>query len=957
MQTSLARRQRHRRNGNGRGGPPGGIARRAAIALPLFLFGTLLLVGLLGLVGVVAAYNAYSRDLPDPKELLDRLSFDQQTAVFDRTGKVQLAQFGQAKRELVTFGQIPPEMIDATTAVEDHTFWENAGFDPLGIFSAALDTLRGNERGASTITQQLVRARLLPPSAFQGSVYERKLKEIIQSIRLTQEYPGEDGKRAIITAYLNQNFYGNQSYGVAAAAKSYFGKDLQHLDLAQMAILAAIPQSPTDFDLVKNAAPECTVPVAAGASCPSGKSQLVVPADSQIVQRRNYILDLMKSRSVLSGTDHQPSDYDAAMQEKVVLAPQAAPQWRAPHFVWQVRHDLGAILCGNANADACEPVDTGGYQVTTTLDWTMQKVAEKWVKAAVIGPNMKNTAAYLKSLGLPDLGWIETLRRDDIHNGALGAIDYRTGQVLAYVGSADYYSSSASKQFQPQFDVLGAGWRQTGSTFKPISYVTGIEDGTVTAASLFMDVVTDFGGGYTPTDADNLERGPLRLREALEFSLNIPAIKAATEIGPDRVFEMARKFGIRFQKDQNTAGASIAIGTLELHPIDLISAYGALANGGVLMPRTTILSVVDKDGHQVWPVSAVKPAGKAIVSPQAAYIITDILKGNTDPSINPFWGRAKITDGSRRRPAALKTGTTDNTKDLTAMGYLPPPADPNAPAIVAGVWMGNSDNSQTGGIFSLEGPTPVWQSFLTDVSKGTPITDFPEPPGITTATVDAYSGMLPGPFTTKTVDEIFINGTVPTQVDNTKVPVDVDQASGLLWQDGCAGPKDTQGFLDLSGVEPAFPQWKPFTDGWIARAKQGPGVAGGPEKTKTSYFFGSGFQPYGATWGAPFAPTDTCTPQPSPSPLPSCDPNAGPCPSIEPSPSASGVVVGDYRCLTLADASIRLTMDGLMLGSAKPPVASPTWLVASQEPPPGTTVPPGSPVDLSLKDPSKITCP
>src|SRR5262249_29439850 len=158
---------------------------------------------------------------------------------------------------------------------EDKTFWENAGFDPVGIFSAAVDTLRGSGRGASTITQQLVRARLLRPQDFEGSVYERKIREIIQSIRLTQALPpGDEGKRLIITAYLNNNFYGNQSYGVAAAAQGYFGKSLDQLTLAQMALLAGIPQSPTKYDLVRNAEAVCTVVVAADAECPADKTQL-----------------------------------------------------------------------------------------------------------------------------------------------------------------------------------------------------------------------------------------------------------------------------------------------------------------------------------------------------------------------------------------------------------------------------------------------------------------------------------------------------------------------------------------------------------------------------------------------------------------------------------------------------------------------------------------------------------
>ena len=226
-----------------------------AIGFPLFLFSLLMLLGVVGAVAAVGAYSAYSQGLPDPKTEFGNLTFAEQTIVYDRTGKVELARFGQIQRQVIDdFAQLSPVLVDATTSVEDKTFWSNAGFDPVGIISAAIDTASGRGRGASTITQQLVRNRLLPESAFAGSNYERKIREIIQSIRLTQEYSGLAGKRQIMIDYLNQNYYGDQSYGVAAAARDYFGvTDLHKLTIAQAAILAAIPQSPSTFDLRKNA--------------------------------------------------------------------------------------------------------------------------------------------------------------------------------------------------------------------------------------------------------------------------------------------------------------------------------------------------------------------------------------------------------------------------------------------------------------------------------------------------------------------------------------------------------------------------------------------------------------------------------------------------------------------------------------------------------------------------------
>lgn len=883
MQTSLSRRQRRRRNGSGHRPSSG---RRAvagiAIAVPLFLFASLLVAGAVGFAGAVTAFSYYSQGLRDPKDVFGNIKFDQETRVVDRTGKVVLATFARERRDVVTFDEIPPVVIDATTSIEDRTFWENAGFDPLGIVSAAVDTISGNARGASTITQQLVRNRLLPASAFT-TTYERKIREIIQSIRLTQAFPGEEGKKKIIAAYLNDNFFGNNSYGIAAAARGYWGVSLDKLTLAQAAILAGLLQSPSTYDLVQNAVEE---------ELPDGTTQLVVPADSPVVLRRNRILEQMKTRSVLTVGVYTTEDYDRAMAEPVVLTPPANRRILAPHFVLQARSELGRILCGPDAANNCPEVDTGGYTVTTTLDWRLQRMAEKWTEAGARAPNAKDTAAYLKKLGIPYETWIRNMRGTGVQNGALAAVDYRTGQVYAYTGSAGFYLKG-NKKFQPQFDVLEDGWRQPGSAFKPVNYVVGIEDRTLTASTMFMDVVTDFGGGWTPVDADRMERGPLRLRQAIQVSLNIPAIKAAIRIGPDRVYERSKDFGIRYQSATNPAGAAIAIGTVEVHMIDLISAYGAIANGGVLMPRTTILEVRNARGEKIWPLAGAATTGKRVVSAQAAFVMTDILSSNTDPAQNPFWSKRKILDGTKRRPAALKTGTTDATIDLTAVGFLAPPKDPKAPAFVVGAWMGNSDNSAPPkGVVALESAASLWQSFLTQASKGTPIAAFRRPPGLVQVSVDAFSGMRPGPFTTSTVKEWFIEDAVPTEVDNTKVGVEVDTATGKLWQEGCVGPKEVTGFLNLGGVESEFASWGEYNRGWLARAERGSGVAGGPERTRTTYFYETGvWNPFGRTWGAPFAPTEMCEiPAPTETPFPSWSPGPGESlpPGETPTPSPDG---------------------------------------------------------------------
>ena len=320
-----------------RAGRGDGTESRLAVAISMFVFGTMTLLALFGLVVSVGVFALYSQGLP-PTTDLENLQFLSESVVYDRTGKVELARFNAGeRREPVTFEQIPAILIDATTAIEDKSFWTNTGIDPLGILSATFDTIRGRERGASTITQQLVRQRLLDPELVRDPdrVIERKIKEIIQSVRVTEAYPGMDGKRRIIEAYLNQNYYGNGSYGVLAAARGYFGvQTLDQLSLSQIALLAALPQSPSTYDLVRNA--EVTE-----------DGTLFVPLDTglPIVERRNYVLQTLADnpdRRVLTGDTYTAADFEAAMNEAIILAPQERQQnqWLAPHFIWALRDEL-----------------------------------------------------------------------------------------------------------------------------------------------------------------------------------------------------------------------------------------------------------------------------------------------------------------------------------------------------------------------------------------------------------------------------------------------------------------------------------------------------------------------------------------------------------------------------------------------------------------------------------------
>ena len=844
--------------------------------------------------GTVMAFSKLASDpnLPNPRDL-EKLGFQEESIIYDRTGKVELARFGQTKRSVVTFDQIPAVAIDAQTAIEDKTFWENSGFDPVAIISAAVDSLRGRARGASTITQQLVRQRLLEPELVQdpSRQAERKLKEIIQSIRLTEAFPGIEGKKQIITAYLNQNYYGNQAYGIKAAAQVYFGvTDLQKLTLAQAAILAGLPKSPSNYDLVLNAVEECPVAVAEDAECPQ-PTKLVVPQDSEVVQRRNQILGLMEDgRMTLSGNRYSQADFEAAKKEEVVVTPQTTPQWKAPHFVWAVQKELATRLCGEG-VPTCNVLESGGLRITSTLDWKLQQIGEKWVQAAAIVPNAKNPDTAAKAIGFKNGAqpWMKNLRGRQIRNGALVALDYQTGELVAYVGSANYYAAKSTAKFQAKYDVVGSGYRQPGSAFKPFNYLTAIDAGRLRASTMLMDSGVDFGGKYTPADADNLERGPVRVRTALQFSLNIPSVKTMQINGPDEVFQRAQDFGMRFKGETTQAGLALALGVQEVRPIDLVTAYGTLANGGTYIGHATILTIKNTSGQPV--VTIDPPAGTKAASPQAAYIVTDILAGNTNPKINPFWGKFAVEDSKgKRRPATLKTGTNNDAKDLNAYGFIAPPtAEGRAAgehALAVGAWNGNSDNSVVSPnrpVFSIDVTTFVWQGFMTEASRTWAINDFKPPDGLVTAKIDPFTGLQPTPGD-KGIDEIFIRGTEP----KTSVPKDVCGVAALEIPD--------------LGYESKYPNWLKADQEWIARARFGPGRVGGPNRGRTAYFYNGTFNPYGRSWG-PFVGGHGCA---APSPQTTCVPGptpdaSGVIPSFElptPNPSASGGGVITVLCPT-----------------------------------------------------------
>ena len=449
--------------------------------------------------------------------------------------------------------------------------------------------------------------------------------------------------------------------------------------------------------------------------------------------------------------------------------------------MWAVRDELAQKLC--AGADTCPELERGGLKVITTLDWNMQQVAEKWVTAGVLLPHQLDPEAFAAQIGVPFEPWMKKLENLQVNNGALVAMDYQTGETLAYVGSAGYYRDDiSSPQFQPQFDVLGDGWRQPGSAFKPFNYVTGINNGTMTAASMFMDVTTTFdnSSGYTPKDYDLLERGPVRMRNALQWSLNIPAVKALEMNGIDNVFATAQKLGLVFQNDTPQAGLSLTLGTEVNHPRDVAVAYGTIANGGTHIGYTTILQIQDRDRQG--SRSALRAARRRLGRQPAGRVRDDQHPGLEHGSqAEPDLGRLRPPGRRRHAPAGDAQDGHQQRRQRPRRVRLPAAARRCRPrrgeyALVVGAWNGNSDGSPVltpqNPVLSTDVAAPVWHGFTEEVSGSWPVNDFVRPDGIVDADVDAWSGGKPTQFTTQTVNEVFINGTVPGD-DTTKVGMQV----------------------------------------------------------------------------------------------------------------------------------------------------------------------------------------
>ncbi|OGE77934.1 MAG: hypothetical protein A2751_02735 [Candidatus Doudnabacteria bacterium RIFCSPHIGHO2_01_FULL_46_14] len=502
-------------------------------------------------------------------------------------------------------------------------------------------------------------------------------------------------KEKILELYFNEIPYGSNLYGIQAASQAYFGKPARDLSLAQAAHLAALPKAPTYYS-------------------PYG------PHSDELKTRALLVLRKMQEQGFIN-----QSQVDEARAEKVVFQKISAPII-APHFVFYVQDILREKYGEKAARE-------GGMRVRTTLDLNLQRLAEETV--------LKHSLANEKN-------WRGK-------NAALVAVDPRTGEVLAMVGGRDYFEKENDGEVN-----VALRPRQPGSSFKPYVYATAFKEG-LSPGSLVMDVPTNFGRygsrDYVPQNYSKRNYGPISIRQALQGSLNVPAVKTLMLVGINDAVDTAESMGLSTLTNRSRYGPALVLGGAEVKLLEHTAAFGAFGAGGKLYETTPILEITDHSGKIIEVLNRDK--GRQAIHPQIAYQITNVLSDNEARMFIFSNRKNKLTlpDG---RPVAVKTGTTQEFRDAWTVGYTP--------SISVGVWVGNNDNAPMRyGADGLYVAAPIWNEFISRALQDTPVEIFTRPPGIVELAVDKLSGKLPTSNTPQTKTEIFaLDFNVPVTEDD-----------------------------------------------------------------------------------------------------------------------------------------------------------------------------------------------
>ncbi|WP_204151781.1 penicillin-binding protein 1A [Leptolyngbya sp. CCY15150] len=582
-----------------------------------------------GLVGLAVSF----RNLPDVRVLRNYIPAET-TYIYDINGTLLYSLHDEANRDVVTLNDISPDLKRAVLAIEDSHFFQHHGINPTSVARAFLSNLEEGRtvEGASTLTMQLVKNLFLTPERTMS----RKLAEAVLAMRLEQIFE----KDQVFEMYLNQVYWGHNSYGAETAARSYFNKSASELTLAEAAMMAGLIQAPEDY------------------------SPFV---DYQLAKERQSVV-LMRMRQLGWIT---PAEEAAARSQPIVLGQVTSFQRSLSPYVTE------AVVQELSDRFGSDELLRGGMRIQTTVDLEFQAMAEQ-----VVRDNHRRLQA-------------QGLYPDQI---ALAAVDPRTHYVKAIVGGVDYGES--------QYNRATQALRQPGSAFKPIVYYAALASGKYSPDSTINDSPVSYPDGnelYSPQNYDGSFGGTMSLRQALSMSRNVPAVKLGQEVGINRIIEVSRILGISSPIEPVT---SLPLGSVDLTPLEMASAYATFASNGWQSETTLIVQVTDSAGNVLLDNT---PRPQLVLDPWAAASLNSMLRSVIDSGTG--------TSARLDRPAAGKTGTTSSERDIWFVGYVP--------QLSVAVWMGNDDyrplwGGATGGSFVA----PIWRDFMLRALQGEPVENF-----------------------------------------------------------------------------------------------------------------------------------------------------------------------------------------------------------------------------------------
>lgn len=651
------------------------------IALGVLFFFILTLAG-----GSYGAYQFAFADLPPISDLVEKKQ-PVTTRILDRNGELLFRIYEDENRTLIKLSQLPPHVVAATVAIEDKYFFQHRGFSASGIVRAMIANAQTDSiQGGSTITQQLVKNRLLSSER----TFRRKVREMILAIQVERAFTKEE----ILEMYLNQVPFGGATYGIEEAAQTYFGKSARTLSLAEAAMLAGLPAAPSVYS-------------------PFGsRPELAFVRQEEVIRR-------MAEDGLIS-----EAEAAEARSQAVIFRPNTI-SIRAPHFVMYVRELL-------AREYGEEALIQDGFEVRTSLDLALQNEVQEIVSTEVA-----------------------TLERMRVGNGAALVTAPKTGEILAMVGSVNYFDFDNDGQVNVTVQP-----RQPGSAIKPLTYATAFSRGK-TPTSIVDDspITYNLPGSrpYSPRNYDGSYRGPVTLKQALASSYNIPAVKVLAEIGIEPVIDQAERMGISTWNDRGRFGLSLTLGGGEVLMTEMAQLYGTFANYGQTVDLNPILEIKDSAGETIYRNHCVLdgyncPQTRTLDS-RIAYQITQILSDNQ--ARTPAFGPQSVLNIPGQE-VAVKTGTTNSLRDNWTFGYTND--------YVVSVWVGNNDNSPMSYVASgITGASPIWNKITRLLLDPDLPHHFIRPEGMIARQICLQTGTLACSGCPTIIEELFIPGTEPTR--------------------------------------------------------------------------------------------------------------------------------------------------------------------------------------------------